>query len=366
MPVVDTMMVAKTTTLATLVGTPWWMPERTAGWTAGKTIDGTTGNTAPVADAGADRTALVGRTITTTGTDPDGTVVSVEWKEDGTVLAGTTSFPYTPTSAGIHQLTLTVTDNAGASGSDTMTVTASEPRPFVITVQTDNPGTTTGSEYLIHTDPVDFQYDYAVDCDSDGTPETTDATGDYVCQYSGPGQYTISISGTFPSIQHGWTDSDPKKLFSIDRWGDIQWESMAAAFAACINMTDAATDMPDQSLVQDMRWMFYYANSFNGDIGNWDVSSVTDMSRMFVQATNFNQDIGNWDVSSVTDMYAMVWGVTLSTTNYDNLLVGRSRLTLRSGVSFDGGNSKYSNTGQTARQSIIDNFSWTITDGGHI
>ncbi len=58
----------------------------------------------------------------------------------------------------------------------------------------------------------------------------------------------------------------------------------------------------DVSSVIDMRGMFSYAKSFNQNIGHWDVSSVTDMGGMFYSASSFNQSIGHWDVSSVTDM----------------------------------------------------------------
>ncbi|MHA1456211.1 MAG: BspA family leucine-rich repeat surface protein, partial [Promethearchaeota archaeon] len=121
----------------------------------------------------------------------------------------------------------------------------------------------------------------------------------------------------------------------------------------------------DVSQVSTMNSMFAQASAFNQSIENWNVSSVTDMSYMFYSATSFNQDIGNWNVSRVTDMNEMFHGVTLSTTNYDSLLIGWSALTLQSGVTFDGGNSQYSaGAAATARANIISMYGWTITDGG--
>jgi len=64
-------------------------------------------------------------------------------------------------------------------------------------------------------------------------------------------------------------------------------------------------------------------------------------------------------------MHNMFTGVTLSTPNYSNLLVGWSALALQPSVTFDAGNSKYYTGAPTAaRQSIITNFGWTINDGG--
>jgi surface protein len=61
----------------------------------------------------------------------------------------------------------------------------------------------------------------------------------------------------------------------------------------------------DVSNVTDMRWMFDEALKFNQDIGDWDTSSVNNMFAMFVVAKEFNQDIGSWDVSNVTNMSGM-------------------------------------------------------------
>jgi hypothetical protein len=68
----------------------------------------------------------------------------------------------------------------------------------------------------------------------------------------------------------------------------------------------------------------------------------------------------------VTDMDRMFFGVTLSTSNYDSMLISWSQLPLQNDVAFDAGNSRYSaGDAETARQLIIDTFGWTITDGGN-
>ncbi len=124
----------------------------------------------------------------------------------------------------------------------------------------------------------------------------------------------------------------------------------------------------DVSKVTSMSGMFISASAFNQDISSWDVSNITDMYSMFYKAAAFNQDISGWDVSNVTDMSYMFYNATLSTANYDALLVEWNKLTLQPNVSFDAGNSKYTagSAAETARTNMINTDKWTITDGGSV
>lgn len=121
----------------------------------------------------------------------------------------------------------------------------------------------------------------------------------------------------------------------------------------------------DVSSVTNMYAMFYDADAFNGDLGAWDVSSVMDMNAMFYEADAFNGDLSTWDVSSVTSMGDMFAGVTLSTENYNALLVGWSNQSLQSDVDFDAGNSFYSGSSQAARDVLTGTFKWSVIDGGN-
>jgi surface protein len=117
------------------------------------------------------------------------------------------------------------------------------------------------------------------------------------------------------------------------------------------------------SNVITMLRMFTAADSFNQDISAWNVSKVTDMSVMFTGADSFNQDISAWNVSKVTDMSVMFNASGISTDNYDNILIGWSQQALQSDVQFGAGDINFCN-GAAARQSILDTYGWTITDGG--
>jgi surface protein len=227
---------------------------------------------------------------------------------------------------GTYTVTYNVSDKAGNVAQEVIrTVNVERAKHFVISVTTDNEGTSSDNEFTIPTVPYNEIYDYSVDCDSDGVNEAEGVTGDYTCSYAKPGTYKVSILGNledntagFPRIY--FNDSkisqkeivgDEEKLVGINQWGITEWTSMAFAFSGCSNLNEtggAATDLPNLSKVKTFRLMFMHAAKFNQDIGRWDTSNVDDMAGMFAYATDFNQNIGNWDTSNVTKMAGMFAG----------------------------------------------------------
>jgi hypothetical protein len=59
----------------------------------------------------------------------------------------------------------------------------------------------------------------------------------------------------------------------------------------------------------------------------------------------------------------MFTNVTLSTANYNALLVGWEGQVVQNSVNFNGGNSLATGAGATARTNLESNSFWVITDG---
>jgi surface protein len=112
---------------------------------------------------------------------------------------------------------------------------------------------------------------------------------------------------------------------------------------------------------------FFGATAFNQDVGGWNTGAVTLMNNTFRDAVAFDQDLGGWNVTSMTDATTMFSGATLSTANYDALLIGWEGQLVNNTVTFHGGSSTYSaGAAATARANLIADHTWAITDGGPV
>ncbi|MBD3195441.1 MAG: BspA family leucine-rich repeat surface protein [Candidatus Lokiarchaeota archaeon] len=173
------------------------------------------------------------------------------------------------------------------------------------------------------------------------------------------GNWDVSrVTDMFQMFLYAYSFNQP-----LRNWNTSSVENMVGMFRSAHAFNQPIGNW-DVSSVTDMKHMFFRARSFNQPIGNWDVSSVTDMEQMFFEARSFDQTLGTWNISNVLDMFEMFEDVTLSTYNYDDMLIKWSKLSLQSGISFFAGNSKYSIDAVYERQKIIDDFNWIIVDGG--
>jgi len=78
------------------------------------------------------------------------------------------------------------------------------------------------------------------------------------------------------------------------------------------------------------------------NLGSWDVAHISDFTNAFIDTAN-----------------------PLDTTTYDSLLIGWASQNLQSNVALNMGGSQYSSgAAATARQTLVNTYSWTITDGG--
>ncbi|OVE77886.1 hypothetical protein BVX99_01360, partial [bacterium F16] len=123
------------------------------------TVNDTTANAAPVANAGADQTVEDtggdgSEAILLDGSgssDADGTISSYVWTEGGTQIgAGVTANVILP--VGIHTITLTVTDDDGAVAADSLTITVNATPPLVQTPYNGTPAVIPGTIMSVHYD----------------------------------------------------------------------------------------------------------------------------------------------------------------------------------------------------------------------
>ncbi len=292
-------------------------------------------NQAPTANAGTDKTATVDQSISITGSgsDSDGNIVGYEWKKGSEVLASTAAFIYTPTSVGTDILTLTVTDNDGATGSDTMNVdvTASDQTSIIITesYQVES----LGSESIINTTvslstPKSL---YLVLSNNANTPSSVTLTHDAkVFEESTTQKMSLMNTDDKPNIQHAPKhivdfNSQSKELLLSIKDENLQAKSLVIAErqedvlgTSKIFYFDQDT-AGDSTIATNRRitsngtitlniWVSDDSFELSPGLGCGRVKCITqDMVNILADTflkNNSNNDIYNW----VTNIYGEEWG----------------------------------------------------------
>ncbi|TYK66249.1 immunoglobulin-like domain-containing protein [Colwellia echini] len=269
--------------------------------------------------------------------------------------------------AGSYTVTYNVMDTAGNAAEEVVrnvtVIEASDTSSFITTwtVTDGDLSITIPTTFQIHPNT---EYDYNVTW---GDGASNDYTGtDHTAQhtYATAGTYTVTISGTFTQINFGGNHSpNHDKITSIEQWGDAVWTKFGTAFMGCANLAVNATDAPDLSAGPAMNAMFR-STPMNSPVGHWDVSTITNMANMFGDATQFDQDLSDWQPLLVNNFGNFMNNVTLSTANYDALLISWAELNVWDNITnFNAGDSDYSAAGQAARDKLTTEQGWAFIDG---
>ena len=195
---------------------------------------------------------------------------------------------------------------------------------------------------------------------------------------------SIELTSTFrrcrqlTSVGNGWDVSGVQRFTRMFNECDAfnqdisDWDMSFAAFldhmfedALVFNQNISVWDV---SGVTDFNDMFEGALQFNQPIGAWNTGNTTAFTHTLRGASAFDQDISSFDIRNVQNMTLMMEGVTLSTANYDALLIAWEAQAVQDNVDFHAGNSQYTTGGAAAaaRAALIADHNWTITDGGAV
>jgi surface protein len=198
---------------------------------------------------------------------------------------------------------------------------------------------------------------------------TSASSSDKTHTYSSGGDKTIKVYGTINGNEI-FDGNNVKSITSIGNWltGRTSFNSLF------YNNTNFNSDISgwDTSNITDMYRMFRGATAFDQDIGGWDTGGVANFREMFRSASSFDQDISSWDFTGCNgrnDLRDFFRNAQLSTSNYNALLVRwRNQI---DNMNFNGqdmlvnmGSSRRSGTGASARSYLINEYDWTISDGG--
>ncbi|MCH9741447.1 MAG: PKD domain-containing protein [Epsilonproteobacteria bacterium] len=239
-------------------------------------------NQAPTANAGLDKSVQVNESITITGSgsDSDGTIVSYVWTKGSMTLSTSSTFDYIPTVSGTDTLTLTVTDDDGATATDSISVVVTEP----VVVQPQIP-TLSSSTIQAYLSVINQARSVERSCGTAGVFAATTALSwsDGLYKASYEHSYDMATSNTFNHNGSGtvsdWTGTtigQPSTM--VDRLATYgyTWSQIAENIGAGTN-TDTAQEIVSQLLDSDG----HCANIMNPNFTQFGMAMVKNESATY-------------------------------------------------------------------------------------
>ncbi len=226
-------------------------------------------NQSPTADAGPDQTVAAGKTVTLNGSnssDPDGTIVSYRWTQTAgpiVTLSSTTAARPTFTSPNVGTggaaltFRLTVTDNMGATASDTCLVNTT----WVNQPPTANVGAST----------VSVSEGASVRLDGSGSTDPDDGIASYKwAKTAGPAVTLVNAStayATFTAPQVGVDGTSFTFQLTVTDKGGLKSTAQKIVNVTNVNAAPKANAGPDQSVSEGAVVTLDGSNSSDPDDG---------------------------------------------------------------------------------------------------
>ena len=231
---------------------------------------------------------------------------------------------------------------------------------FIMTVKSNNTGTSGSDQFTIPTNGGGYLYDVET---SDGYT-ASGLTGDHTITFpSGAGTYDVYITGTFPKIYFS-DGGDKLKALDIKNFGIYGQGTtdQSESFYGASNMTMTAIDGLFFNGIVDGGNMFRNT-AITGLPDNVTLESLDIANAMFRDSVSFTELPIGVTLPLLTRGNVMFRGVTLATERYSQLLIDLESGNLNDNVTFHGGNSRYNSSAVTARANLVAR-GWTITDNG--
>ena len=256
---------------------------------------------------------------------------------------------------------------------------------FIITVKTDNAGTSSSNQFTIPTSTYNITQAFNYDIEYDGQT-LTGQTGNVTLTFpSGAGTYDVKISGSFPYMYFN-NGGDKLKLLDIKNFGiyALGSTSQIRPFRGCSNMVITATDVGNFGSVKSFNNAWLTCSSLTS-FPLIDTSSATDFRGAWQNCssltsfplidTSIGTDFfGTWSgCSSLTSFPANAFdtniatnysnaflSTNLTTQSIDDILVSLNTSGVSNGTFTQSGGQAPSATGEVAIDSLVGK-GWTIT-----